>query len=123
MANFSDLVGQTIIKIVGGTVGSDEVYFETSDGKMYKMYHEQNCCEHVQLEDICGDISDLIGSPIVQAEESSSEDIIDKKPIYPDSFTWTFYRIATAKGLVVLRWLGESNGYYSETVDFEQLNM
>ena len=87
------------------------------------MAHCQDCCESVQIEDICGDLQDLMGSPIISAEESCSnknpEDI--KLPDYQYSFTWTFYRIATAKGLVVIRWYGESNGYYSEEVQFEKV--
>ena len=55
------------------------------------------------------------------AEESISEnENLPDLPIpdYQDSFTWTFYKLGTIKGYVTLRWYGESNGYYSESVDF-----
>lgn len=118
VAQFSDLKGKILTKI-DGKQGDSLLYFECSDGTKYQMYHYQDCCESVRLEEVAGDFADLIGLPLIQAEESSNENY--KTPEYPDSWTWTFYRLATANGQVVLRWLGESNGYYSESVDFEQI--
>ena len=96
--------------------GSDSVTFVCDDGSEYVMFHSQDCCESVTLNDVEGDVLDLVGFPVVVAEEVSSYGT--PAPEYADSYTWTFYRLATAKGFVVLRWLGESNGYYSESVDF-----
>ena len=115
---FSSLVGQTIISIEGSK-GDDELIFTMDGGYKITMYHEQDCCESVYLEDICGNLDDLIGSPLLQAEEiinDNPDDKIDDEDNY-ESRTWTFYKLATAKGFVTLRWLGESNGYYSESVD------
>lgn len=106
-----------------GEVGGDEMVFTADTGDAFKLHHWQNCCESVQIEDICGDLADLVGSPIVQADESESRDRPEglNREYESVSETWTFYRIATAKGLVVVRWVGESNGYYSESVDFARL--
>jgi hypothetical protein len=118
---FNSLVGKTLVDIIG-SVGAETISFKTEDGEEYIMNHHQDCCESVSVEDICGELSDLIGSPIIQAdEETSGENPAGVEKEYQDSFTWTFYRIATAKGQVVIRWYGESNGYYSESVNFEKL--
>lgn len=116
---FAELVGKTIGRI-SGSVGDAEFLIETEDGQIYALYHEQDCCESVVLQDITGDLHDLLGTPILVAEEvSSRDDPADYTPEpYRESFTWTFYKLRTIKGGVTLRWLGESNGYYSESVSF-----
>lgn len=119
------LVGKTIIK-TKGLKNDDDFVIETECGLVFTFYHEQDCCESVYIEEIIGDLDDLIGIPVVMAEEVYNAETPDdtEKETY-DSYTWTFYRIATQKGLVVLRFLGESNGYYSEsvTVSVHQPNM
>lgn len=121
---FDDLKGHTIVKIQGG-VGDDEIIFTLKDGRQFMLYHEQDCCERVQVEDIVGDLDDLIGSPLTMAERISSDDdtsFVDTKDYtYIESSTWTFYKLATIKGYVTIRWFGYSNGYYSEGVDFKEI--
>ena len=98
--------------------GYDELLFTMDNGDLYIMYHSQDCCEYVRIEDIDGDLNDLVGSPVLQAEVVSGETQDSWEEERQDSYTWTFYKFATIKGSVTLRWLGESNGYYSERVNF-----
>jgi hypothetical protein len=117
------LKGLTLTEINGAQVGSEQITFTVEGGKSFWMYHSQDCCESVNVEDIAGDIADLIGSPILEAEEVTNSDEPeggwDAHGGYrPESFTWTFYKLGTIKGHVTLRWLGSSNGYYSESVYF-----
>lgn len=117
--DFSVLVGNTIESITGKK-GDNEILFKMSNGSIYKMYHEQDCCESVYVEDIIGDWESIIGTPVLKAEESTNSD----NPInveWDESFTWTFYHIVTFNGSVTIRWYGTSNGYYSESVDFEEM--
>ena len=118
-AKFSDLLGKTLISIEGGA-GSDEVVFRCSDGSVFKQYHSQDCCEHVTVESIVGDVADLLGTPILVAEESTSGETPAgyEHEYEPESVTWTFYKLRTFVGSLDIRWLGESNGYYSESVEF-----
>jgi len=117
--NFDVLKGKTLVEIVGEEK-SDELLFKCSDGTSFKMYHSQDCCETVRLEEVVGDLSDLLNSPITEAEEVNNPDHNPDQDYY-ESHTWTFYKLSTMKGSVTLRWLGESNGYYSESVSFEEI--
>jgi hypothetical protein len=116
------LIGKTLTEI---TNNDEEIILKTSQGEVYKMWHSQDCCESVSVEDIIGDINDLIGNPILQAEESTNSEShpegINRVHDYDESFTWTFYKLATIKGYVTIRWYGESNGYYSESVRFDKI--
>jgi len=100
------------------------IVFTTEGGREYTMYHPTDCCEEVYIEDICGDVVDLVGCEILYAQELTSgpgENGVNlRDPLHEEdsSFTWTFYSIRTIKGTVDIRWYGVSNGYYSEAVDF-----
>ncbi len=123
----SVLKGKVIVSIIKNE-DDTEIVFETSDGDRYLMYHDQGCCESVYVESICGDIEDILNSPVLVAEEVVSENIdpdgVSENDVKyrEDSFTWTFYKIDTAKGGVTIRWYGTSNGYYSEDVSFKDIN-
>jgi hypothetical protein len=114
---FSELVGKRIAAIRGAAVDSAEVEIDTDDGARYAMFHEQDCCEHVRVVEVHGEPNELAGALISHAEESTNGDG-DQPSEWEESWTWTFYRLSTDKGPLVLRWLGTSNGYYSERVDF-----
>ncbi len=117
MAHISDMLGRTYAA-VSGEAGGDELRFAEAGGSGFRFIHEQYCCESVAIEDICGDLADLVGRPLILAEEVSNTNMPEPHK-GSESYTWTFYRFATVKGTVTVRWLGESNGYYSESVDFE----
>jgi hypothetical protein len=99
----------------------DSITFETKDGDKYSLHHDQDCCETVSIDDLNGDLKDLENSPILIAEEATSRDL-PSKDNWDESYTWTFYRIFTVRGGVVIRWYGTSNGYYSESVNFKKIS-
>ena len=143
VTTFDELIGRVITKIDmkrGDDSDKDLIRFHVHDGGTWTMQHFEDCCESVDIEDIEGDINDLIDSPITMAESVSfkgDEKGLDKDDNLPSdialrsylqigtpyetgdaSYTWTFYKFATRKGYVTIRWYGSSEGYYSEEVDF-----
>ena len=112
----AQMLGKTFVQVTGD-VGGYEMLFETAQGERFMFAHQQDCCECVDINDIVGNLQDLVGEPLLLAEEVSGETPVDFVERDHESVTWTFYKFATRKGYVDVRWLGESNGYYGEGVD------
>lgn len=123
-SNINVLIGLTLKEAL--QEGSDRIVFRTTDDRSFLFYHSQDCCESVGVEKIDGDLANLVGSPILAATEvieGGDNSVlcalfgwaIDR---YIDSITVTVFTFETAKGKVVIYWVGESNGYYSESVSF-----
>lgn len=94
----------------------ESITFYLDNAKSIRMYHSQDCCESVYIEDINGDLDSLLFKPILQADEKISTNE-DSNSNTDESFTWTFYTLANISSVVDIRWYGSSNGYYSERVD------
>ena len=121
------LNGLTIsfIDVMDNTDGDDKIVITTECGKKFIFYHQQDCCERVSIYDSKGDLHSLVGKKLISVEKSELEnedpDDIVNYDEYRDSFTWTTITFKTTDETVISRWIGESNGYYSENVDFEEL--
>lgn len=110
-SKFEQIQGMTITAVV---------YKEFSESLLIhlnthvlEMTHHQDCCESVYLADVVGSFEDLIGYPLLEVSES----FVDIESEGYESSTASYYNFRTIKASVQLRWVGESNGYYSETVD------
>ena len=109
--NISELKNKIFSKVYRN---GDRIIFENSKEK-YELLHDQNCCEDVFIDDVCGELSNLENAEITYAERTTNEG--NPKVEYDGSCTWTFFKFATNKGWVDVRFYGTSNGYYSEDAD------
>ncbi len=110
MLSIDVLLGKTITHVQGLQVNSEEVILTTQCGNVYQMGHVQEGDEHISLYSLRGNLDDVLHTPIVSVEEDIDDDSCDS----PVSRTWTYYRIVTAKGAFSIRWLGISDGNYSD---------
>jgi len=108
---FSALLGLTFASVVSE---SYKVIFTHVDGRVFTLEHTQDCYEHVYVESIVGELSDLENSPILRADEETQD---DPDTEYGGIGMWTFYKLATRNGYVDIRFYGSSNGYYGVGVD------
>lgn len=112
------VIGKKITAVEGGRVGDDYFTIRFEDGTSITFYHEQCCCENVDIDDVCGDIDDMVGEVLFKCSFTTN-DTDGPKSEWDDSYTWTFYHFATRRGYVDMKWYGTSNGYYSECVSYK----
>lgn len=119
----NELKGQILTDV---SVNDDEteLYMTTNSGVVYTFYHDQECSENVWIADITGDLTDLIGNPLLVVECSTSDMTIEEQNnsdrSQGEEGKWTFYKFATRKGYVDIRWCGMSNGWYSVEVELRK---
>lgn len=120
-SSINKLVGETL-KYVDSD-DCDQIKLTTESGKEFIIYHSQDCCESVRILDTEGNWHDLIGRVIVSAshDEQSNPGKEEIGVDYYDSATLTTLTFKTDKNTVISRWIGESNGYYSESVDIKDI--
>jgi|SRR5215469_4189302 len=116
-ATIQDMIGRIFVSVENKD--NTELIFTDKDGNIFTFYHDQDCCEDVYIADITGELGDLVGTVLTFADISTSNEAQPHQETdeWTESFTWTFYKFATIKGWVDVRWFGTSNGYYSEGVD------
>lgn len=107
----SDFYGKVITNVNGLHRGSGEVVITFEDGARLYMWHSQDCCESVSIEDIDDSTCSLIGAVFYDLEVFTKDGNSDW-----GASTYTFYTLKTDRGYVWIRWFGESNGYYSTSV-------
>lgn len=98
-----DMVGRTFVS-VSNNAGETLVFLD-AEGNGVEFYHGQDCCESVGINDIVGELSDLLHTPILRAEVRSWSDEMPEGegltlPEYHDSYTWTFYEFAKPSKVV-----------------------
>ena len=115
--NYKEKLFMRRIKSIEGLYqDSERVTIRFEDGSYITQYHESDCCETVEVHQVDGDIAKHIGATAIDYIEKSSTANNDE---VSESGTWTFYTLKTSSGYLDWRWLGESNGYYSEDVNSE----
>ena len=98
-----------------------EIVIKTQCDRTFVLYHDQDCCESVYIYDTKGNLNDLVGKQLKEVDwhypELSDTDL--DEPC--DSYTLTDIVFITDDMTVISRWIGESNGYYSESVDLKEI--
>jgi len=126
----SALNGQMAHSILGPAVNSEELHIVAGYPQtLYRFHHVQDCCESCKIVAVQGEV--FAAGHIISCVES------DTKPewcsINPEdsSHTWSVYTFTIVppgfgiRNQVVFTvvFLGESNGYYSEDITIDKIEL
>tara|TARA_R100000951_G_scaffold113672_1_gene116162 strand:+ start:92 stop:463 length:372 start_codon:yes stop_codon:yes gene_type:complete len=109
-----NMVGR-VVKYVD--VDHDQMKITCEDNSVFTFYHEQDCCESVYIYETEGEPMSLKGWKLLLVDMEATRE--DNAP-YDESRTTTVVKFITNENTVSVKWIGESNGYYSESVDLKQ---
>jgi hypothetical protein len=117
--NIKNLIGETL-EYIDIDEDNNQILLTTKSGKRIMIYHGQDCCENVRIVDTIGNWNNLIGKVIIDTDEeiinSSDKDGYDSR-------TETNLTFKVDSDTVISKWIGESNGYYSENVDIQEFSV
>lgn len=116
--NVESIIGETLT-YVDIDDSNEQILLTTKSGKQIRIYHSQDCCESVHIEDTHGSWHDLLGKVIIDA--THEEDRENDPPKNEESWTRTTLTFKVNDATVINKWIGTSNGYYSESVNFEEI--
>jgi hypothetical protein len=114
---FDVLVGE-VLDAVDIDREKDQILLTTRSGRQFLIHHEQDCCETVEIVGQDGCFIRLVGKPIVEAREIAIDTTKDDS-YGTETTTTLIFRVDGET--VISRWVGDSNGYYSESVDIAEL--
>jgi hypothetical protein len=128
LENFRNWIKESKLKTVevytdrhldeNGEADISDVVFVNDKGEAYRMYHEQDCCECVIVNEIHA------GVEITDCEEF----IFRSESEWGDSATHSFFKLIwhvekpwKRRCEITIHWLGTSNGYYGEGVSLVEM--
>lgn len=95
----------------------DQILLTTESGRQFLLTHDQDCCELVRIEGTDGEWSQLFGKVIEDVSWREKHTETDED----ESRTDTTLAFKVNDATVISRWIGTSNGCYSESVNIKEL--
>ncbi len=89
--------------------GRDQLVFIAYNGDKFIFNHKQDCCEHVRIESIDGDLKSLIEVPLQVAQVTQNKDL--------DRGTNDHFTFITKLGVVTVNWVGDYFGHQPKSID------